>query len=114
MLNKIFTQQGGNTALARSGRIARRQLVHHFLIVPQYPGNVVARQRLTTKRLFHVGKLGLFSAQELAPRWRIKKQIAHRNTGASGVRRGRYPGLHATALRHYPPPLAGVFVSIRD
>jgi hypothetical protein len=64
-------------------------LLHQPAVVPDGEADVRPRQRMAAHRLHAVRELGGLALEELAPRRRREKQLAHLDAGAGGARRGR-------------------------
>src|SRR5690606_16532881 len=76
---------------------------HRLAVVAQMKADIEARQRQTLDDFLQMVELGLFAAQELAPRRSIEEQVAHFHRSADRVRRRLHPCLHVPTLGFYLP-----------
>ena len=81
---------------------------HGLAVVTQVESHIEPRQRQALDHLLQVIKLGLFRAQELAPRRGIEKQVTHFHRGTHWVCSRLHTRLHVTAFGFHLPGLVGV------
>ena len=99
---RVF-QKGGAADQADAAalfQLARRgaQIAHHALVVAQAEMHVESAQGQAFEHLVDASKLGSLGFQELFPRGRVEKQVAHFHRGAGGVLARFQPNLHLLAF----------------